>query len=67
MKPSDYYANIEDRVFAWKNNLTDNRFAPFQAQILPLVAQVPAGGRVLDIGCQAGHMLNLIQTRFDEA
>lgn len=67
MKPKDYYARIEDRTSDWMTSNHDTDFAPFKELILPLVEQLPQGGRVLDIGCQAGHMINLIRSRFDKA
>jgi SAM-dependent methyltransferase len=67
VKPKDYYSRIEDRTYDWMTADLGADFAPFREQILPLVGQLPTGGRVLDIGCQAGHMLHLIRPRFDEA
>lgn len=67
MKPSDYYNQIYNRTADWQKNRFELGFAPYSKVVLPLVSKVPPGNAVLDIGCQAGHMLRLVRSRFKHA
>lgn len=67
MRPVDYYSKIDERIADWSSRRTETGFAPFKEIILPLVDKVPPGNIVLDIGCQAGHMISLVASRFKQA
>ena len=66
MRPEDYYKDIPARSSDWVGRASEPGFAPMKVAIDAARPHLRTGGRVLDIGCQGGHQLDLLSGEFDE-
>ena len=68
MRSEDYYGNTLARTLDWKEvDFSDFRESGLDF-MMRLVTCLPVnGGRFLDIGCQAGHLINGVKTHFNES
>jgi SAM-dependent methyltransferase len=63
----DYYRDIENRTSDWSSENYDILKATLDIRNRTELDAIPdIRGRVLDIGCQAGHLLAYLKPRFDE-
>lgn len=67
MRACDYYGQIDARTAGWSSRSVitpseESHVLPFARRILNL----QAGGRYLDIGCQAGDLIRMVKHVFDE-
>lgn len=67
MRAQDYYGKTDDRSSDWADRSSEVGFAPVGDVIKASLPFIVGGARVLDIGCQGGHQLALVRSRFDEA
>jgi len=68
MQPKDYYRNVNARTADWNEVCPTSSHETGIDFMIRLIEQLSVnGGRFLDIGCQAGHLVNVVKARFSES
>ena len=67
MRLAEYYGRTDDRSEFWAAYAFQSGFAPEKPLMDVAAPFLKPGKRLLDIGCQAGHQIALIRSKFEEA